>query len=185
MTGGERVELAVEHALREGLVSTAELGARGGAHAGDVRLRTVLRLRRAEPPTESYAETRAVQLLRSAGHNTWRQLHVMSGRQILHRVDLVIPFEAGRRRPEVLRPEHGLLVEIDGREVHEPQFERDHKRQSTYDALGYHWVSFTPNQIERSARQVLAAIDGALKRRRATGPTKARDSPHSRRRTLS
>ena len=41
----------------------------------------------------------------------------------------------------MLRLGDGLIVEIDSEEFHAKAFERDHSRQSTYDALGYHWVT--------------------------------------------
>lgn len=48
------------------------------------------------------------------------------------------------------RPGDGLTIEVDSREFHERAFERDRARQTNYDRLGYRWVAFTPNQIERS-----------------------------------
>jgi very-short-patch-repair endonuclease len=75
----------------------------------------------------------------------------------------MVPFRPARR-PEVFRPAMGLLVEIDSREFHEGQFDRDHRRGSTYDELGYHWVSFTPNQIEKEPDLVRRALLGALSR---------------------
>lgn len=161
----ERVELAVEYSLRNNLVAESELLVAGGSHAGDVMIRRVVRARRHEPPTESYAETRGVQLLRDFGWECWRQMVIVgsNGRPV-HRVDLVIPFVPIKRRPVILRPSDGLIVEIDSREFHEGAFERDHSRQSTYDALGYHWITLTPRQIEHEPKAVQRAIDGALSR---------------------
>ena len=170
----ERVELAVEHALRNGLVNEADLTGWRGPGRGDALLHAVLRLRKREPATESYAETRAVQLFRSVGYESWRQMHVVSRGRIRHRVELVIPV-LRMRRPEVLLPAHGLLVEIDSREFHERQFEKDHQRQSTYDALGYHWVTFTPNQIERQRQKVQRVLEVGLAR---IHPTRGSKTPH-------
>jgi very-short-patch-repair endonuclease len=61
-------------------------------------------------------------------------------------------------------PTHGVLVEIDSREFHERQFEKDHERGSLFDRLGYHWISLTPNQIEFRPNEALQAIEGALRR---------------------
>ncbi len=70
----DRVELAVEHAARTGVGLRPRQGART---PGDAMLNTVLVRRRADvAPTESYAETRAVQLLRSWDITPWRQIAV-------------------------------------------------------------------------------------------------------------
>ncbi|MDH4148107.1 MAG: hypothetical protein OEY23_23365 [Acidimicrobiia bacterium] len=164
----DRVELAVEHALRERLVTLEQLRFRGGGTAaGDRVLKAIVRRRGDEPPTESYAETRALQLFRSLGWRPWRQVDIVPAGRIVHRVDFVIPFPSASRRarrPDPFRPRDGLIVEIDGREVHEPQFERDHDRGSRYDALGYHWISLTPRQIDARRAEVESAIAGAMRR---------------------
>jgi hypothetical protein len=156
----DRVELAVEHALRLGVAVQPALG---GRMPGDTLLRAVMATRGSEPPTESYAETRAVQLLRTFGVRPWRQIPILENGRIVFRADFMIPFTPGRR-PEVIRPALGILVEVDGREVHEPQFERDHRRGSTYDALDFHWLSFTPTQVESSPKTVRNALAGAFRR---------------------
>ena len=165
---GCRVELALEHALRSGEVRVGELRHLGGSRtAGDQLLRSLLAQRGDEPPTESYAETRAVQLLRQFGMAPWRQVPVVAGGRIAHRVDFVIPRSRGirrPRRPELLTPADGLLLEVDGRGVHEPQFERDHRRDSTYDALGFHWLALTASQILHEPSQCHAAILGAFRK---------------------
>lgn len=161
----DRVELAVEHALRLG---TRVSAGSGGAMHGDVLLRSILRERGSVAPTESYAETRAVQVFRQWGIEPWRQIPIVENGRIRFRADFMLPF-SGQQRPPLVRASHGLLIEIDGREFHEPQFERDHDRGTTFDALGYHWVSFTPTQIETQPAKVRRAIEGAL--RRAGHPT--------------
>lgn len=169
----ERIELATEHALRSGLVTLDELRTRGSSGEGDVLLRAVLLRRGNEPPTESYAETRSDQVLRTLGFWCWRQLPLVGAS---HRVDFVLPLNgrADRRRPRplVFRPELGLIIEIDSKEFHANAFERDHLRQSNYDRLGYRWVSFTPNQMERSPQLVTRTIEGAL-RSMGVGPRRA------------
>lgn len=157
----ERVELAVENAIR---LKTAIDLAMGGAMPGDVILRRIMSVRGDEPATGSYAETRAAQLFRSLNMPAWRQVPVGRLGRIEFRADFMLPFDQ-IRRPEVFRPSMGLLVEIDSREFHERQFDRDHHRGSTYDELGYHWVSFTPNQIERDPAFVHRALKGAMSRR--------------------
>lgn len=171
ITPVERVELAVEHALREGLVHLGDLRGRGRGQPGDVLLREVLRLRGDEPPTGSYAETRALQLLRRHGwERLWRQVEIVDHQRLVHVVDFVVPYRLGPRkqRPAVFLPHHGLLVEVDGRGPHEPQFERDHRRQTTYDRMGYDWLSFTPNQFTHALATVLMALDRRYHKGRAS-----------------
>lgn len=153
----DRVELAVEHALRNGLISLADLRIQGGGSSGDRAIREIARLRGDEPATESYAETRAVQRLRQFDWTPWRQAHVGRDNRIEYRVDFVLPFRPGAKRPNTLRPSDGLLIEVDGREIHEPLFERDHVRGNVYDQLGFHWTSLTPSQIEHTPLSVRAA----------------------------
>jgi hypothetical protein len=159
----ERVELAVEHALRLGIVPTVALG---GRQTGDALLRKIVNQRRGEPPTESYAETRAAQLLRTRGSEPWRQIAIGGTGPGSRRADFMIPFRPGPR-PAVIRPDHGLLIEIDSREFHEGRFEEDHHRGSAYDALGYHWIAVTPNQVEKRPAEVLQSVEGALRRHAA------------------
>jgi very-short-patch-repair endonuclease len=156
----DRVELAVEHAFRQGI---AVRSGTGGDMPGDTMLREVLSKRGDVPATESYAETRAVQCFRSIGLQPWRQIPIARNGRVAFRADFMVPF-AAQKRPEVIMASHGLLVEIDGREFHEPQFERDHQRGTTYDSLGFHWVSFTPNQVESDPGFVHSALVGALGR---------------------
>jgi hypothetical protein len=165
LTAHERIELALEHVLRQAEILPASLRIRGAGGPGDRQLRSVLAARPpGEPPTESYAETRAHQRLRSWGLQTWRQMPILDRGRLVHRVDFVVVLGRIRRRPAQLLPSHGVLLEVDSREFHERSFERDHARGSTYDALGFHWVSVTPTQIERTPGQVLRALRGAAER---------------------
>lgn len=168
LTVAERVELALEHTLRLGAVELSELRCGGGSSVGDKILRSVLRARGDEPPTESYAETRAVQVLRGLGWPTWRQAHICGERRLLHRANLVVPTVPRSLRPARFQPCHGLLVEIDGREVHAELFERDHDRQCAYDALGFNWVSFTPRQIETDRHLVSRVLTTRMTAHRTT-----------------
>ncbi len=167
------VEFAVEHALREGLVTLEDLREPYGRLQGDELLRQVMLQRGGEPAAESYAEVRTIQLLRSWGIECWRQLIIYENGRIKHRVDLVIPFDqrrdqrAGRRaeRPERLRPDDGLLLEVDSQEFHVGKFEEDHRRQTTYDLLGFRWTTVTPNQLRDSPQRVRRAIERRLAQR--------------------
>lgn len=161
ITARDRVEFALEHALRAGLVTLAELQSLRSTMPGAQLIRELLALRGNEPPTESFAETTAVHVLRRLGHQPWRQVPILGLAGERHRIDFVIAFRRKAPRPVLLGPGIGLGVEVDSREFHEGAFERDHARQSVYDALGLHWITLTPNQLKRP-KQVERAIDGAL-----------------------
>ncbi len=160
----DRVELALEHLLRLRLLSWDDLRFQGGCLPGDKMLRSIIALRGSVPPTESFGETRTAQWIRLLGWPVWRQVPIIgtTGR-IVRRADFVFPF-LRRRRPLVMRPELGLLMELDSREFHADAFDEDHERQSTYDALGYHWVTVTPNQVEFSPTKTRRAVEGAYQR---------------------
>jgi hypothetical protein len=162
LTARDRIELAVEHALRDSWVTLDELRESNSRALGDVLLRDVLDLRGDEPAAESYSEVRAIQVLRAAGLGCWRQYPIYERRRLKHRVDLVIPFDQRVSRPELLRPHHGLLLEVDSREFHEGKFEQDHQRQTTYDLLGFAWTTITPNQIRDSPGRVVRALQQRL-----------------------
>jgi very-short-patch-repair endonuclease len=68
------------------------------------------------------------------------------------------------QRPKELQPGTVLLVEIDSREFHENRFDRDHARQTTYDLLGFEWVTFTPNQLEHQRARSRNALEAVLGR---------------------
>ncbi len=155
----DRIELAVEHALRDG----ANVRAARGRAPGDQMLHEVLQRRGNVVPTESYAETRAVQLLRTWDLVPWRQIPILRRGRIDFRADFMIPFRQ-QRRPETIRASMGLLVEVDSRQFHEGQFERDHRRGAVYNELGYHWITVTPNQIEHEPGLVRRSLAGALQR---------------------
>ena len=160
----DRVEFATEHVLRDGLATLPQLRVRGSRSDGDSLLHAVLDRREDTPPTESYAETDAAQLFRSFGLRPWRQMHVVSeiGRY-LHRSDFVLPFRR-QPKPVLLLPHHGVLVEIYGREFHDGTFEEDHARQTTYDRLDFHWLTFTATQIAHDRKNVRLAIESVMAR---------------------
>ena len=180
LTARDRIEIAVEHALRDGLATLEELQSAQSRSPGDRLLREILGLRGDEPPAESYAEVRAIQVLRSWGLTCWRQLHIYERGRVTHRVDLVVPFDQRAKRPEILTPEHGLLLEVDSREFHERRFERDRSRQTTYDVLGFAWTAFTPSQLEQQPARVKRAFDALYSRARerfGNTPSAPRNTP--------
>jgi hypothetical protein len=96
VTKRDRIELAVEHALREGLITLSDLACSGG-HATP-ELAVIRKLRGKEPATESYAETRAAQLLRANGWRAWRQLQIMSDDRVVQRADFLLAYDRCRAR---------------------------------------------------------------------------------------
>ena len=157
----DRVELAVEHAIRTGVDIRTRMGART---PGDAMLHQVLRRRGNEPATESYAETRGVQLFRQWGITPWRQIPVLVNGRIRFRADFMLPLDSRRKRPQVFRVTDGLIVEIDSKEHHEENFLHDKMRGSTYDELAFNWIILTPNQIEHESKLVYRALRGAFRR---------------------
>jgi hypothetical protein len=160
----ERIELAIECALRRKLVTLKQLRALCGRGWPSTAFAELLDQRRKEPPTESFAETRAVQLLRRRGYTVYRQLPVLIDGRKDYRIDLVIAFELTERRPRYFSADIGVGIEVDSQQWHDGKFERDRQRQCDYDALGLHWVSITARMIERQRPLVFAAIGGAFRR---------------------
>lgn len=128
LTAADQVELAVESALRLGYTTVAELtevlGSCGGRRAGIAVLQEVLDRRPFEIAcTESWLETRAVQVLRYAGiDDVDRQVTVYDRRGVrIGRVDLRV----GR-----------VIIECDGRQFH-ADFEKDRVRWAALHSIGY------------------------------------------------
>lgn len=148
----ELVELALESALRSGAVKEAELLDLLACHPmrRGARLLDEVLARRpyGAPPTESYLETRGIQVLRNGGVPTPRrqvELFDRYGRYV-RRVDLLI----GER----------VVVDFDGRAYH--GFERDHEVWGSLAALGYLVVPATHAQVTERPRAFLDAVRGAL-----------------------
>ena len=116
-----------------------------------------------EPPTESFAETTAVQVLRYLGYEVWRQVPILGFGGERRRIDFFIAFRRKASLPLFLGPGVGLGIEIDSREFHEGAFERDHERQSVNEALGLHYIVVTADQLKHP-KQVARVIDGTMAR---------------------
>ncbi len=160
----DRIELAFEHAMRDGLVELDDFDPRGGGPNGERQLSEVLRRRRpGDRPTASFAETRAAQFLRRHRVEAWRQVPVVAPDGTRYRSDFLLPYRAGLARPKLARPGDGLLFEVDGKLTHEEQTERDYVRNAVYDALGIAWVAATPFQIEHQYLTVVDAIATRLR----------------------
>jgi very-short-patch-repair endonuclease len=142
----ERVELALEHALRIGATTAHELEA---LLNGSCRNRAGARLARSVlarrgpgvPATESYLETRGVQVLRNGGLVEFdRQVEVVHPVRRM-RVDLI----CGR-----------AIIEFDGREPHDPQFRADRERWNLLRDLGYDLRIFTWDDVEHEPARMVA-----------------------------
>ena len=161
----DRIELALEHYLRLGYevptLNTATLSI----------VRQLARKRGPkEPPTESYAETRGIQQLRSQGlHQVFRQVPLVQEGKTVNRIDLVYPFRPSTRRPEVFDPDEGAPLEIDGRAFHERQFEKDRRRGNNHTVAGARLLVATPALIERNIRELVRDIQSIKDRRKQSG----------------
>jgi very-short-patch-repair endonuclease len=158
----DRVDLALESALRRGLALEAELAAatitRGTRRRGAAILRDCLERRPpGAAPTDSYLETRGIQLLRRAGLPTGqRQVRLSDERgAFVARVDLLLP---GR-----------LVVEFDGREHHArvADFDRDRARWDAIVAAGHRVLVFSNDHVERQPTFVVDTVLAAVQCRPA------------------
>lgn len=146
----DRVELALECALHRHLITleaVADLAHTARNRHGAATLRVALRRRPdGAPPTESYLETRMVQLLRDHGlPDPSRQVTLRDGRGVIGRVDFLL----GQ-----------VVIEVDGRETHDnpAAFQRDRARWSRLQAAGYRPLLFTHDRIEFDGRTVAAIV---------------------------
>jgi hypothetical protein len=159
----DRIELAVEHARRLGTrVDIARDIPSNSRNTGDRLLREVRRLSGNEPPTDSYAETMALQWFRSVGYSPFRQVDVrLGGKQ--HRIDFAISLKP-RVRPSVARPNELLLCELDSRGFHNLTLEQDTARRNAFARAEFHHVELMPNEIRDRPQRALATIEGAIRR---------------------
>lgn len=160
LSPADQVELAVESALRRPLVSEARLlemtALAPRQRPGVAVLAEVLGRRPPDQPaTESYLETRCVQVLRDAGLPTGqRQVRIADdlGR-FVGRVD----FQLAPR----------VLLEVDGRAFHGGErHEEDRRRWTALSSLGYGLAVFTWQDIEFQPRLVTGRVSDLLERYR-------------------
>ena len=158
----DQVELALECALHRKLITLDRLAHAldtcGGTHRGAAVLRAVLARRPPDTrPTESWLETRTVQVLRSDGIvAVERQVTIFDrGGRRIGRVDLRIG---------------GLLIECDSQEFH-PEFDKDRARWAKLQAAGYLTLPVTFRQVEFETPEFLRPVRDllALDRSRAVG----------------
>ena len=154
LTPEDQVELALESALR-GRFTTIErvrdvLVDCGSRREGAAVLRAVLDRRpTGAAATESWMETRCIQVLRNDGFiDVERQVPVYDRRgRLIGRVDLIL------RR---------IILECDGQQFH-PDFEKDRERWAALQAMGHLVLAITFRQLEfgttallRTLRELLA-----------------------------
>jgi hypothetical protein len=158
-----RVELAVEHARRLGTrVDLAKDIPRGSRSPGDALLRDIRKLSGNEPPTESYAETIALQWFRHVGYKPFRQLEIRIGGKT-YRVDFAISL-GPMRRPRIPRPEELLLCDLDSRGFHNHTLEADTARRNAFARAQFHHVELMPSEIRDMPQRALATLEGAIRR---------------------
>lgn len=157
------VELALENALRRGLVTLPALDttvrrlSRRGRPGGPI-LRQLIAVRGVDHgATESEMETRLVQILRRSGlPEPLRQFEVWSGSGFVARVDLAYPDER-------------VAVEYDSDEFHTGRVavRRDRSRRHRLLAAGWIVIDVGPADVRRGGGAACAAIAHALRARSA------------------
>ena len=63
--------------------------------------------------------------------------------------------------------DHGLVVELDGREYHEHRFEEDRDRDATLLSAGFPVVRITPKRLSHQADREAARLRATLAARAA------------------
>lgn len=143
------VELALESALHQQLTTLEQitdlLDTVGPAHSGSAVLRRVLARRPpGAAPTESWLETRSVQVLRAAGIVDFdRQVEIWTATgERIGRVDLRYFF---------------VVIECDGREWH-PDFEADRQRWVKLQSAGFLVIPATFRLVEFETPRFVASV---------------------------
>lgn len=153
LTAEELVELAVECALHRRLTSIRALSDlvhdSPPKRRGRAVLRGVLERRGEVPPTESYLETRFVQVLRAAGVAAFeRQVDVDDG--------------AGRPIGRVDFLQGPVVVECVGRQYHDGREDLDVERIARLTAAGYDVLPFRFAHVEHRQHHVVHTTAAAL-----------------------
>ena len=155
----------VRQAQAEGRVSVRqliELLARSGPHRGAAKVRALI----ADGPTPTRSELEDLMLDLLAGADIARPL-----------INEKLRLDGRTISPDVLFPEHKLVIELDGRAWHDDPLTRelDAERQAILEAHGYRVLRITWDQLVRHPQQTLARIAAAL--RTATPAPADRGSP--------
>jgi very-short-patch-repair endonuclease len=165
----ERVELALEAALRRELVTVSELterleltGRQGRRGAG--RMARLLERRGDKAsPSESLLETRLIQLLRRAGlPDPERQFVLREHGTVIARVDFAYP-------------DWALAIEVDGYRWHSgyAAWQRELSRQNALVLRGWKVLRFTWDDVLRRRGHVVAEIRRFQGRARDPQPARA------------
>ncbi|MGZ4802025.1 MAG: hypothetical protein ACXV9P_05420 [Acidimicrobiia bacterium] len=158
------VELALENALRRGLVSAPELAAlvkrlsRSGRPGGPI-LRELLAARApGRRPTDSEMETLTLRAIRAHGlPEPMPQLEVWDGPRRLGRVDLAYP-------------EARIAIEYDSDEFHTGRVATRRDRARRHELIAASWlpIDVGPSDLRAGGTITCAAISQALRDRRPT-----------------
>jgi hypothetical protein len=148
------VELALEAALRRDLVTLPGLvdlcAAADGRRPGRDVLLSALARWPDQPPTESYLETRVVQVLRDAGLPEFdRQVELVDDAGPIGRVDL---------------HRAGVVIEALGKAWHVPTVDPDDFRSSRLSSAGHLVLPLTFPHVESKPAHVARAVSSALAR---------------------
>ncbi|MGD9753036.1 MAG: DUF559 domain-containing protein [Acidimicrobiia bacterium] len=153
----DRVELALECALHRRLITLIGLEDVLGGAAGRRRvpvLRAVLARRpHGAPPTESWLETRMVQLLRDGGlPDPQRQVELRDSDGFIGRVDLLLD---------------ALVVELHGAQHNDgAALDADRLRRARLEAAGYRVLEFGYRSVVQQPVHVVSLVRATLDRLR-------------------
>ncbi len=146
--GGERLMTG----MREGLIHPDQLQPALTALAGTAgqRIRSPIVAASRQNPW-SFAERLLQKILREAGITGWV-------------ANQAIRINGRRYHPDILFPDHRLVVEFDGYAEHSKrrQFQTDHDRRNVF-AIGQHWMlSFTWEDITQRPEHVVSTVKAML-----------------------
>lgn len=153
VSNAEALEVALEDALRRGLVSLRTLHRtleRLGAHGrrGTATLRRLLQERSDGPPPESLLEIRLLRLLARAGlPEPVRQWRVRENGRVVTRIDLAYP-------------QARIAIEADGYRYHSglADWRRDRRAQNLLTVRGWRVLRVTWDDVATRPRRVVAEI---------------------------
>jgi very-short-patch-repair endonuclease len=154
----ERVEIALEDALRRRLADAPQIMSRLSTlppnQPGRAALLRLLEQRGAVPPAESGLEVKVIRLLRDHGYPTPIRQKVLDDRgRFVGRVDLVFP-------------ERRLILEVDGYRFHSGRrsWDRDRERRNALTALGWVVLHVTSTMLGPQRSEFLRDLERAYSR---------------------
>ncbi len=124
-----------------------------------------------EPSTDSFLETRLIQLLtRNRIGPVFRQVPLRLDGAYVNRLDVVVGRRARALRPFQFCPTFGVAVEADGKEFHQ-DFERDRRRSNHIAMAGAKPVIVTYDMVERRPNEVLVPLRAMLAHNEPSRPS--------------